>query len=111
MHDTTALLVSNAAFEGDKHALRLWQEFGVHLGFAIKAAMYTYDPEVIVLGGSIAKAFLFFEGGMREALEDFAYPETLKRIKILPSQNDDIALLGAAALVSQDNKLTVSSLR
>jgi len=111
IHGTTALLVSNAALDGDKLALRLWHEFGVHLGFAIKAAMYTYDPEAIVLGGSIAKAYPFFEAGMREALEDFAYPETLRRINILQSQNDDIALLGAAALVSQEAKIPVTTLR
>jgi glucokinase len=107
VHGTSALEANRAALAGDKKALRLWGEFGVHLGFAIKAVMYVYDPEAIVLGGSIAKAYPLFKAGMLEALDDFAFPESLKRLKIFQSQNDDIALLGAASLVSQDIKVKV----
>jgi glucokinase len=105
IHRTSALETNRAALAGDKKALGLWAEFGVHLGFAIKAVMYVYDPEAIVLGGSIAKAYPLFKAGMMEALGDFAYPESLKRLKIFQSQNEDIALLGAAALVSQNLKV------
>lgn len=107
IHGTSALEANRAALAGDKKALSLWAEFGVHLGFATKAVMYVYDPEAIVLGGSIAKAYPLFKAGMLEALDDFAFPESLKRLKIFQSQNDDIALLGAAALVSQDLKVKV----
>jgi glucokinase len=107
IHGISALEANQAALAGDKKALSLWAEFGVHLGFAIKAIMYVYDPEAIVLGGSIAKAYPLFKAGMLEALDDFAFPESLKRLKIFQSQNDNIALLGAAALVSQDLKVKV----
>ena len=107
IHGISALEANRAALAGDKKALSLWAEFGVHLGFAIKAIMYVYDPEAIVLGGSIAKAYPLFKAGMLEALDDFAFPESLKRLKIFQSQNDNIALLGAAALVSQDLKVKV----
>lgn len=107
IHGISALEANRAALAGDKKALSLWAEFGVHLGFAIKAVMYVYDPEAIVLGGSIAKAYPLFKAGMLEALDDFAFPESLKRLKIFQSQNDNIALLGAAALVSQDLKVKV----
>ncbi len=107
IHGISALEANQAALAGDKKALSLWAEFGVHLGFAIKAVMYVYDPEAIVLGGSIAKAYPLFKAGMLEALDDFAFPESLKRLKIFQSQNDNIALLGAAALVSQDLKVKV----
>ncbi len=107
IHGISALEANQAALAGDKKALSLWAEFGLHLGFAIKAVMYVYDPEAIVLGGSIAKAYPLFKAGMLEALDDFAFPESLKRLKIFQSQNDNIALLGAAALVSQDLKVKV----
>jgi glucokinase len=42
-----------------------------------------------------------------ETLNDFAYPQSLKRLKLLQSQDDDISMLGAAALVSQDLKVKV----
>ncbi|SOD92526.1 ROK family protein [Spirosoma fluviale] len=101
VHGTTALETSLAATLGDKTALKLWADFGKHFGVAVKAVLYTYDPDVIVLGGSIAKAYSFFRETMYESMADFAYPVTLRRLQIFQSQNENIALLGAAALVRQ----------
>jgi glucokinase len=50
------------------------------------------------MGGSISKGYPFFYQALRKSMDDFAFPETLKRLKILPSQDENIALLGAAAL-------------
>jgi len=88
------------AVEGNLEAVALWKEFGTHVGKAIKIVLYAYDPEAIVLGGSISKAYSFFEQSMHEALTDFAYPNTLKQVQLLVSQQSNIALLGAASLVA-----------
>jgi glucokinase len=101
VHQTTALEASQAALLGEPNALKLWDEFGKHFGNAVKVVLYTYDPEVIILGGSIAKAYPFFRTKMFDSMADFAYPVTLRRLKIFQSQNENIALLGAAALVRQ----------
>ncbi|ADB42542.1 ROK family protein [Spirosoma linguale] len=101
IHGTTALEASLSATLGDKNALSLWDDFGKHFGVAVKTVLYTYDPEVIILGGSIAKAYPFFRASMYESMADFAYPVTLRRLQIFQSQNENIALLGAAALVRQ----------
>lgn len=90
-----------AAIDGNFEALELWKEFGVHLGAVIKALMYTYDPEAIVLGGSITKANQFFKPSMLESLKDFAYPESIRRLTLLLSEDDNIALLGASALLGE----------
>jgi hypothetical protein len=37
---------------------------------------------------------------MYAALRDFNYPESIKRLQIFQSQHPNIALLGAAALVT-----------
>ena len=102
IHSTTALQAHDLAVRGDKAAIQIWAEYGFHLGNVIKAVVYTYDPEAIVLGGSISKAFAFFEDAMIKALNDFQFPETIKRLRILKSKIDNIALLGAAALVKND---------
>ena len=101
IHGTTALEANQAARLGGKNALQLWAEFGKHFGVAVKAVLYTYDPEVIILGGSIAQAYPFFKAAMLDSMADFAYPVTLRRLKIFQSQNENIALLGAAALAHQ----------
>lgn len=88
-----------SALNGDTRALETWGEFGIHLGSVIKTVMYTYDPEAIVIGGSIAKAYQFFKTSMSDSLRDFAYPDSIKRLTIMFSENQNIALLGAAALL------------
>ncbi|SEA35599.1 glucokinase [Arachidicoccus rhizosphaerae] len=88
----------NQARKGESAAIKMYQQFGHHLGQAIKIAMYAYDPDCIVLGGSISQAFDLFEKSMMLALQDFAYPGILTKIKIYPSTLIHGAILGAAAL-------------
>ena len=99
IYHTTAVEAHDQALNGEAQALAIWDDFGKHMGQVIKIVMYTYDPEVIVIGGSVAKAFNLFAEPMYAALRDFNYPESVKRLKIFQSQNPNIALLGAAALV------------
>ncbi len=73
------------------------------MGQTVKTAMYAYDPEAIVIGGSLSKAFRLFEDSMRRSLRDFAYPESIKKLKIFQSVNENITLLGAAALIDLRN--------
>ncbi len=86
------------AVAGEEEARRIFSEFGRHLGEAIKAIMYAVDPEAIILGGSVSRAFEFFKDSMLETVSGFAYSIALKKITIMPSVTDNIAILGAAAL-------------
>lgn len=91
-------VVFDRALRGDAEALRLFHAFGLELGHAILTILYAYDPELIVLGGSISRAYRFFEAGMRERLKSFAYQHVLETLVIAPSETEDAATLGAAAL-------------
>ncbi len=86
------------AREGDPEALRIFDRYGDELATAIMTALYVYDPEIIVLGGSISTAFAFFEKNMRRGLAGFAYPHIVDRLIIERSRLDHVAVLGAAAL-------------
>jgi glucokinase len=97
---TSAYKAHEDAIVGNAKALQIWGEYGHHLGNVLKAVAYTYDPEAVILGGSISKAFNFFEASMNQAMADFLFPETLKKLKIIRSTTLNIALLGAAALVN-----------
>jgi glucokinase len=94
--------VHHAALNGDASALAAWEEFGMHLGAVVKTVMYVYDPEAIVFGGSIAQASKFFKSSMLKSLEDFAYPRSIRNLTLLLSENENIALLGAAALMHKN---------
>jgi glucokinase len=88
---------------GNKEAERIFSEFGVHVGNAIKMILYAIDPEVIVLGGSISKAYPYFEKSMNASLESFAYRKSLDRLKIRPSKLESAGVLGAASLGIDNN--------
>jgi glucokinase len=83
---------------GDPEALGWFESYGGELGDAIMIVLYAFDPEAIILGGSISVAFDLFERGMRERLRSFAYPHVVQRLVIEPSELQNAAVLGAAAL-------------
>ena len=97
--NTTGQELFNRAQKGNDEALEVYNEFGTHLGNALKVIVYAYDPEIIVLGGSVSKAFPFFQKSMFKALEDFAYPNSIRNLKIKTTERESVAVLGAAALV------------
>jgi glucokinase len=101
LHYASALHFHEEALKGDPSALNVWSDYGHHLGNLIKAVVYAYDPEAIVIGGSIALAWELFESSMQESLKDFAYPESMRKLHILRSETGQMALLGAAALVGE----------
>lgn len=96
---TTAHAAYLAALKGDPEALALWSSYGHHLGEVMKVVLYTYAPEAIIIGGGLSDAFRFFESSMRLSMDDFLFPNTLKQVTIMPSAIQNIAIIGAAALV------------
>jgi len=92
-------VVFQRAISGDSEAVDAYHEFGGEMGLAMITALYAYDPEIVILGGSVSKAYSLFKKSMMEKLEaSFAYQHTLKRLVIETSDLADSALLGAAAL-------------
>lgn len=83
---------------GDPATLELYRTFGAELGHGLQVVLYAYDPEKIVLGGSISRAHAHFVDSMTEALSSFTYERALEHLEVVPSQSEDIAVLGAAAL-------------
>ncbi|WP_259069382.1 ROK family protein [Mucilaginibacter sp. X4EP1] len=98
VHGINGETVFKNARNGDTKALKLYAELGIHMGNTIKLIMYTYDPELIVLGGSVASAFEYFEQTMWERIKTFGYPKSVDHLKIQTSELDNAAILGAAAL-------------
>ncbi len=86
------------AVEGSQEAIEAFSKFGHHLGEGIKMIVYAYDPQMIILGGSVRRAFRFFEEAMWESIRSFAFSPAIKSLKIEVSELEHVALLGAAAL-------------
>jgi glucokinase len=90
--------VFKKAQSGDKESLKLYEELGMHLGNAVKLIMYTYDTELIILGGSVQLAFEFFEKSMWERINTFAFPKSVEKLEVKTSVLQNSGILGAAAL-------------
>lgn len=98
VHGLNGLQVYEAAQQGEEQALKLYAELGRHIGEAVKMTLYAYDPQVIVLGGSVSHAYEYFHQAMRAQLESFAYPKSVQRLRIEVSELENSGILGAAAL-------------
>lgn len=90
--------VFQKAAKGDEGSLSIFEEFGTHLGNAVKMILYTYDPEIIILGGSIKEAYPYFQKSMWNEIKDYAYPKSLEKFQIKISDLKNGGILGAAAL-------------
>jgi glucokinase len=87
------------AQQGDKVAIAIFQDFGRELGQAIMAVLYSYDPQIIILGGSVSKSFIFYKDQIWEVLKaQYGYQHALKKLIIERSEQDELPVLGAAAL-------------
>jgi glucokinase len=92
--------VSRLAGKGDKEALQHFETFGKHLGKFLQAILYAYDPQLIVFGGSITKAYPYFSKSMLNAITDgFIFPNSLNNLTIKISSLENVAIYGAASLV------------
>ena len=91
--------LSKLASKGNIEALKAYEQFGEHLGNAIKIILFAVDPEVIIIGGSIVQSCAYFDKGLKKSLSTFAYKKTLETIEIVYSDTPNIAVLGSAALM------------
>ena len=86
------------ARSGDRKAQAMLAAFGDNFANVIMALLYAYDPEIIVLGGSVIKAYPYYEKRMREKLKGFHFQNSLKKLVMAQTQTPNIAVLAAAAL-------------
>lgn len=93
-------LIYKRASLGDPVALRLFEEYGVHLGRAIANILFALAPEAIIIGGSVSNAYKFFSESMNEFLDDnFPYRRLYNQLVIEVSDTPDMGVLGASSLV------------
>ncbi|MGZ3822797.1 MAG: ROK family protein, partial [Mucilaginibacter sp.] len=82
VHQLDGVQVFEDAKKGDARALELYEELGTHIGHAIKMVMYAYDPQLIILGGSVRHAYDFFQKNMWQEIKTFAYTKSAERIRV-----------------------------
>jgi len=93
-----ARLVGEAMRRGDPLARWVMEEAGRFLGLGIAILYNLLDPEMVVLGGGVARDFPLVEGVVRASAHRHAIAGQKERIRVVPTRlGDRVALLGAGA--------------
>ncbi len=105
----TAKEVGEAAGQGDPLAVELIRHAGWIVGLGIVTLMHLFNPQVVVVGGGVSKTGELLFEPMRDAVRQYALdPAYWEHVPIVPAAlGDNVALVGAAALVSTRGGSTV----
>lgn len=99
--DIPPLEMEKRAKKGEQYAKTVYQEFGRNLGVGLANLINILDPEIVVIGGGIAKAWpLFLNAAKSEIKKRVLSIESKKSVKIKISKLGDLAgAIGAALLL------------
>ena len=105
----TGATVGQAAQHNDLLALEIVQQGGRTLGLGIVTFLHLFNPEIVVIGGSVAMNLgeLLFSP-MRAAIQQHCIDDAYWRdLRIEPAQlGDNVGIFGAASLVVTQGGLT-----
>ncbi|KAB2663092.1 MAG: ROK family protein [Verrucomicrobia bacterium] len=87
----TTLELVDAHRAGDAEATRLWLRSTKALAAAIASLVNVLDPEVVIVGGGIARAGEALFGPLREDLERFEWRPGGSRVRVVPAELGDLA--------------------
>jgi predicted NBD/HSP70 family sugar kinase len=103
--DLTIERVVELAADGDPGCQRAISDAGRHTGQAVANLCNLFNPERIVVGGSMGAAGEVLLGPMREAVRRRVIPSAAEDVEIVPGVLGDRAeLLGAVALVLNEKE-------
>jgi glucokinase len=86
------------ARNGDEDAIAAFHAFGKHLANGITPILLILDPQVIVIGGSVAHSFDLFIDTLWQELGSFPLKRVIDNLTIKRSTQSNSALIGAAHL-------------
>jgi glucokinase len=91
--------LSEAAEAGDELAIDLWEEVGEMLGVGVATLINVFGPDVVAIGGQVAKAGEWLMGPVRKSARRNGVATLFEQAAILQAELiDDAGLLGGAAL-------------
>ncbi|MEK7467227.1 MAG: ROK family protein [Planctomycetota bacterium] len=89
--------VVNAARRGDRLAVTIVSEMAEMIGMAVADLANVLNPEIVVIGGGVARAGDILFRPIRAAVAREALPNVSKGLRIVPAKlGNDAGLLGAA---------------
>jgi predicted NBD/HSP70 family sugar kinase len=95
--------VISRALEGDLGCRRVLEDSGRHVGVALAGVVNLLNPEMVVVGGQVARVGELVLRPMREAVERCAIPSAVASVKLRPGRlaPEQADVRGALALADQ----------
>jgi predicted NBD/HSP70 family sugar kinase len=91
------------AESGEEITKKIIEEAGDYIGTKLAFLINLFNPEVVVMGRGIEKAGDIFLSAVRKSVRKWAYEESVKIVKVLPtSLGEDVVAIGAGAMVIRD---------
>jgi len=91
--------LQKAASEGDAIALQLWEDIGEELGSALASVVWVINPDIIVIGGGVAKAGELIFDPVRRAVRGRTSEVIHRNLRIVPAAlGNDAGIIGNAIL-------------
>ncbi|MCU0651296.1 MAG: ROK family protein [Candidatus Omnitrophica bacterium] len=94
--------LSAMAYSGDKKAVALWKNVGVHLGVALTSIVNLLNPDRIVIGGGVANAGRILLDAAAKTIRCRAMSVQAEGVKIVKAElGNDAGMIGAGLLVKE----------
>jgi predicted NBD/HSP70 family sugar kinase len=95
-------LVVEAALTGDQRAITILSEAGLDLGRGISILIQLLNPELIIIGGSVAEANQYLITPIQQALNIYSMAKSRERSQLALYQlGEDVGLMGGVAVVNE----------
>ncbi|MCL6588638.1 MAG: ROK family protein [Firmicutes bacterium] len=98
----TAEDVAQAANNGDKLALRIWQETGEYIGLGVSNVINILNPRVVIIGGGVMKVGDLLLQQIKETVQARAMKQLVDDVVIIKGALEDQAgIIGALYLAKE----------
>lgn len=96
------ILVVEAALAGDQRAITILSEVGLNLGRGISILIQLLNPELIIIGGSVAEAKQYLITPIQQALNIYSMAKSRESTQLsLYKLGKEVGLLGGVAVVNE----------
>jgi len=101
--ELTPSLIVEAANNGDQFCISIISQVGFELGKGISILTQIFNPELIILGGTLAEANQYLLTPIEQALNHYSLQKLKNQMKIEISKlGQNAIILGAVAMVSEN---------
>ena len=97
-----ARILDLAADEGDENAVSALMQAGMYFGSGLTSLINLFNPEVLVIGGSLRKSAIYLQTALGIAKQQ-AFPQHAADVRIVEAELGDEAPAIGAAIIAWEN--------